>query len=224
MSYFCGSFIQNFLNTGTVPQITSVYLAYNGQIVQELNTVTTSVQYNSSLTAYVVQVNATDSTNASYTFNQAIIIGGSTKIAYITYSSSYSKNSSQTLSISFQLVINDYPPITQITSQFSASGDFAQLFANGLVNGATVPTPNFFGVYDTNYQAIYTQTASPVVNCTGGNCYVTYTLNCPVCSGEGYAVMGSISGGEFIWYADVYLTSLPFSVAFQYVIPYNQNC
>lgn len=223
----CLSWLEDVLPTGTVYKIATAYFMYNGTAVGQ-GSVVTSVTYVKSASVYEIQLSITDSSTNTYTYNAILIKDDrGNNVALFQYSQSYSKGTGS-LTVTEYIDVQDVPPITEITSQFPASGDWAEILTNALVNGGTVYTPNTITLFNDNYQAITTYTFSPSVSLNDGTVVETQSISCTPCQSISglYIVLAYYDAGTglFIWvnYQYVAFTFSTMNVTWQY--RGNPNC
>jgi len=223
----CESWVENVLPTGTVYKITTAYFMYNATVVGQ-GTVTASVSYDKASAMFVITLTITDSSTSTYTYNQiAIKDSNNDTVAVFQYSQAYSKGTGS-LTVTEYIYINDVPPITEITSQFPASGDWAEIIANALVNGGTVYMPNSVFVFDDNYQAITQYNFTPTTSIVGTAYVEQQSITCTPCSSISglYIVLAyyDTSSGTFIWVNYQYIASSFSVMNITWSLSINPNC
>ena len=223
----CESWVENVLPTGTVYKITTAYFMYNTTVVGQ-GTVTVSVSYDKASAMFVLTLTITDNSTNTYTYN-AIIVKDSNNnnVALFQYSQAYSKGTGS-LTVTEYIYINDVPPITEITSQFPASGDWAEIIANALVNGGTVYMPNSVFVFDDNYQAITQYNFTPSISISNTSYIETQSIGCTPCSliSGLYVVLAyyDTSTGTFIWVNYQYIATSFSVMNITWQIGINPSC
>ena len=219
--------MENVFETGNIAKLSTAYFLYNGQIVGQ-GTLSVAQSYDSSIPAFVLTLTIQDNTASTYTYNQiGIYDANGVLVALYAYSSSYTKNTTA-LTVTEYLYVQDSPPITEITSQFSVTGDFAEILTNALVNGGTVQLPNSILVVDNKYQTVTIYNLSATFTVSGSSLVLSTSIVCTPCStvGSGYVVLGYYDQGSntFIWTNYVYLASLPSTLTPTWTLPMNTSC
>lgn len=223
----CQSWVENVLPTGTVYKIATAYFMYNTTVVGQGN-VTASVSYDQASATFIITLTITDNSTNTYTYNAiAVKDSNNNTVALFQYSQAYSKGTGS-LTVTEYIYINDVPPITQITSQFPASGDWAEIIANALVNGGTVYMPNTISVFDDNYQAITQYNFTPTITITNTSYVETQSISCIPCSSISglYLVLGyyDINTGIFIWVSYQYVATSFSVMNITWTIGINSSC
>jgi len=223
----CESWVENVLPTGTVYKIATAYFMYNSTVVGQ-GTVTASVSYDKASATFIITLTITDNSTNTYTYNTIVVKdSNNNNIALFQYSQSYSKGTGS-LTVTEYIYINDVPPITEITSQFPASGDWAEIIANALINGGTVYMPNSVFVFDDNYQAITQYNFTPSISISGTSYIETQSIACTPCSSISglYVVLAyyDTSSGTFIWVNYQYIASSFSVMNITWTIGINPNC
>jgi len=223
----CESWVENVLPTGTIYKLATAYFMYNSTVVGQ-GTVTASVSYDKASAMFIITLTITDNSTNTYTYNQiAVKDSNNDTVVIFQYSQAYSKGTGS-LTVTEYIYINDVPPITEITSQFPASGDWAEIIANALVNGGTVYMPNSVFVFDENYQAITQYSFVPTTSIVGTAYVEKQSITCTPCSSISglYVVLAyyDTSSGTFIWVNYQYIASSFSVMDITWSLSINPNC
>jgi len=223
----CQSWVENILPTGTVYKIATAYFLYNSTVVGQ-GTVTASVSYDKTSAMFIITLTITDSSTSTYTYNTIVVKDQqNNNIAQFQYAQAYSKGTGS-LTVTEYIYVNDVPPVTQITSQFPVSGDWAEIIANALVNGGSIYMPNTISVFDDNYQAITEYDFTPSITITSTSYVETQSISCTPCSSINglYLVLGyyDINTGTFIWVSYQYIATAFSVMNITWQIGINPNC
>ncbi|ACB37281.1 hypothetical protein AFV9_gp47 [Betalipothrixvirus uzonense] len=223
----CESWVQNVLPTGTVYKIATAYFMYNSTVVGQ-GSVTVSISYDKASAMFILTLTITDNSTNTYTYN-AILVKDSNgnNVVLFQYSQAYNKGTGS-LTVTEYIYINDVPPITEITSQFTASGDWSEIIANALVNGGAVYMPNSVFVFDDNYQAITQYNFTPTTSIQGTSYIEQEQISCTPCSSISglYVVLAYYdqTSGTFIWVNYQYIASSFSVMNIIWSLSINPNC
>lgn len=230
----CQNWVNKVLLSGRIYPIYTAYLLYNGTLVAQASQVTAKITYqNTTPPGFEITLTIVDNTTSNYTYNEIQIADSQGNIiADYKYGQSYSKPANSQLTVTEYIFIQDVTPITQITGQFTAAGDYAQILANALVNGGTLQVPNAILIADDSYTIIEIANFSlSSWQSSIANGVLSYTgqINCSQCANlpSGYVVIGYYdqSTNTFIWVNYVYLASINSStLTITWSIAVNSNC